>query len=139
MSARPLLVAVSAADLGGLAAAVSPHFGRCAAFTVVEVAEGRVLGHRVVPNPHAASHAPGDVPAFVAGLGARVVLSGGMGHRALAAFAAHGIEASVGHEGSVGDAVASYLAQGARAGEACGGRHGPDGGCHHHAPEEETR
>ncbi len=126
-------IAVSAADLRGLDAVVSAHFGRCPGFTLVRLDGRDVAEQRVVENPYAAHHAPGEVPRFLHELGATAVLSGGMGRRALEAFAEHGIAASVGHTGSAREAIEAYLASGAHSGEPCAGRHG-SGPCHEDAP-----
>jgi predicted Fe-Mo cluster-binding NifX family protein len=123
-------IAVSSEGQGGLDAPVGAHFGRCPAFTVVHVEEGRIVGHEVVVNPLAAGHEPGAVPAFLAGVGADVVLSGGMGQRAMAFFAEYGIAASPGYTGSVRRAVEAWLAGERGTGEPCTGGHDP---AHHHS------
>jgi len=37
---------------------------------------------KVVDNPYFAGHGPGQVPEYIASLGAKVMISGGMGRRA---------------------------------------------------------
>ena len=124
---------VSSLDGQGLEADVSPHFGRCPTFTVVHVEDGAIRDHEVVTNPYADHHRPGQVPAFLAELGAVAVLAGGMGRRAIEIFDANGIEPSVGHAGTVRDAVMSYLRYGMRTGEGCSGHQHPDGCAGHGA------
>ena len=123
-------LAVSSLDDTGMDAKVSAHFGRCAAFTLVELEDGKVQKHEVVANPFAAQHGPGQVPAFLSEIGANVVLSGGMGFRAIEFFGQYGVQASTGHGGTVREAVAAYVASGPLDSGGCSG-HGL-GGCEEH-------
>ena len=79
-------IAVSVANDQGLAAPISPHFGRCPFFAVVEVEGQDIQSVEMVANPYYAKHEPGQVPGFVHSLGANVMLSGGMGGRAVDFF-----------------------------------------------------
>ncbi|MBC8253832.1 MAG: NifB/NifX family molybdenum-iron cluster-binding protein [Ardenticatenia bacterium] len=102
-------IAVSAGERTGLESPVSPHFGRCPFFALVDV-EGREVGAvRTIPNPYYDEHQPGQVPGFIHSQGADVMLSGGMGGRALSFFEQHGIQAVTGASGTVRDAVKQFL------------------------------
>jgi predicted Fe-Mo cluster-binding NifX family protein len=73
-----------------------------------------VDGHEVkavnaVDNPHYGQHAPGVVPAFIHSQGVDVMLTGGMGGRAIAFFGQLGVEAVTGASGTVGHALELYL------------------------------
>ncbi|MCL6431519.1 MAG: NifB/NifX family molybdenum-iron cluster-binding protein [Anaerolineae bacterium] len=113
-------IAVSADDARGLDAAVSPHFGRCPYYVLVDVDEGRISSTRVVANPFYGQHRPGQVPAFIQSQGADVMLTGGMGARAMSFFEECGIEAVTGAAGSVRHALEDYLAGRLRGAAACG-------------------
>lgn len=102
-------IAVSVTNDAGLDALVSPHFGRCPYFTVVDVEGRTVLQVEVVANPYYASHQPGQVPGFIHNLGAQVMLSGGMGGRALDYFQRLGIEPVTGATGTAREALVRYL------------------------------
>ncbi len=102
-------IAVSVANDQGLAAPISPHFGRCPFFALVEVEGQEIQSVEMVANPYYANHSPGQVPGFVHGLGANVMLSGGMGGRAVEFFRQYGIEPATGACGTVQDAVTQYL------------------------------
>jgi len=102
-------IAISTADDRGLDAAVSPHFGRCPYFVLVDLHEREVTAVSIVPNPHYGNHQPGQVPQFIHQQGADVMLTGGMGGRALAFFAEYGIQAATGANGSVRQALEQYL------------------------------
>jgi len=102
-------IAVSAEDRNGLDSIVSPHFGRCPFFTIVEVEGGQVRAVRTVENPFYAQHQPGQVPAFIHSLGVEVMLTGGMGGRAVQFFQQYGIEPVTGAMGTVRQALEQYL------------------------------
>lgn len=121
-------IAISADNDGGLESPVSPHFGRCPYFVLVDTENGVVGGVDTVPNPYFGNHQPGQVPAFVHSLGVQVMLSGGMGAGAVSYFNQYDIEVATGASGTVGQALDSYLAGSLRGTEPCC----PDDGGHHH-------
>lgn len=102
-------IAVAAEDEAGLDGQVAGHFGRCPAYVVVETVGGEIRGGRVVPNPHAQAHQPGQMPRFIQGLGVDAILAGGMGPRAINMFSEYGIDVATGLTGRVRDVVGSYL------------------------------
>jgi predicted Fe-Mo cluster-binding NifX family protein len=127
------LVAVASEDNRGLEGEVSAHFGRCPFVTLVEVDGDSIAGHTVVPNPNFQQHRPGAMPRFIRSLGANVILSGGMGPRAVAAFEAVGIDVATGSLGPVRQVVQAYLDGGLRGTVPCEheGGHG-NGDCKEH-------
>ncbi|MGQ9556131.1 MAG: NifB/NifX family molybdenum-iron cluster-binding protein [Anaerolineae bacterium] len=112
-------VAISADENSGLASTVNPHFGRCPFFVFVDL-NGRVVTNvEVRPNPYYGQHQPGQVPAFIRAQGADVMLTGGMGARAVAFFQECGIEPITGADGTVGEALSDYLSGRLRGAGAC--------------------
>jgi len=102
-------VAISADENSGLASRVNPHFGRCPFFVFVDL-NGRVVTNvEVRPNPYYGQHQPGEVPAFIRAQGANVMLTGGMGARAVAFFQECGIEPITGAFGTAQQALSAYL------------------------------
>lgn len=102
-------IIVSADEKNGLDSVVSPHFGRCPWFVLVDM-EGRdVVNVTEVQNPFYESHQPGQVPGFVNEQGANVMLTGGMGGRAVQFFQQFGIEPVTGASGTVQRSLESYL------------------------------
>lgn len=88
---RQVLVAVPSEAPGGLAAAPSPHFGHCAAYTVARVEDGRITDSNVWENK---GHDHGGCVQPVQELaqeGVTALISGGMGMRPLEAMKAAGI------------------------------------------------
>lgn len=129
-------VAVPSEAPGGLDAAISPHFGHCAAFTMVEVSQGQVGTVEVVPNT---GHAQGGCMAPVMMLkqmGADALIAGGMGMRPLAGFQQVGIQVYYHEESSlVSEAVKLLAAGNARIfgpAQVCGGGGGQGEGCGGH-------
>lgn len=102
-------IAISAEDARGLAGEVSPHFGRCPYYVIVDIENQKITGLRTVANPFHGNHQPGQVPAFIRQQGANVMLTGGMGGRAVAFFQEVGIVPVTGAAGTVGHALEQYL------------------------------
>ncbi len=102
-------IAISAEDTHGLDSVVSPHFGRCPHYVLVDVEGQQVKSVQAVDNPCYAQHAPGQVPGFIHSQGVNVMVTGGMGRRAIVFFEQYGIEAVTGASGMVRHALESYL------------------------------
>ena len=125
-------VVVSAEDGRGLASVVSPHFGRCPFFVLVDL-EGREPKQvQAVENPYYPNHEPGHVPAFIHSLGADVMLAGGMGQRAIALFQSSGIQAVTGAAGTVQYTLEQYLGGSLQGAAPC--REGAEHGAEHEEP-----
>lgn len=102
-------IAIPAENKSGLDSLISPHFGRCPYFILVDVEGQEVKAVSAIDNPFYGNHAPGQVPAFISSQGTDVMLTGGMGHRAVSFFQQYGIEAVTGAAGTVHQALQSYL------------------------------
>ena len=102
-------IAVSADDRNDLDSVVSPHFGRCPHYILVDLEGQKVRAIEAVDNPYYGQHAPGAVPGFIHSHGVNVMLTGGMGRRAIDFFEQYGIEAVTGASGMVRHALEGYL------------------------------
>jgi len=102
-------IAISAEDNNGLESVVSPHFGRCPHYILTDVEGQEVKAVQSVDNPYYSQHAPGQVPGFIHSQGVNVMLTGGMGRRAIGFFEQYGIEAVTGASGTVRYALERYL------------------------------
>ncbi len=72
---------------------VSQHFGHAEAFLIAEVEDGEIKKTETrIPPPHE----PGVLPRWMSELGIDVVITGGMGQRALSLFDEKGIKVIVG-------------------------------------------
>lgn len=102
-------IAVSVETNNGLDSVVAHHFGRCPYFVIVDVDGSAVKAVEVVANPYYGAHQPGQVPGFIKQHEADVMLSGGMGGRAIQFFQQYGIQPATGANGTVRAALESYL------------------------------
>ena len=102
-------IAISTEDKNGLDSLVSHHFGRCPCYVIVEVESQEVQSVDALDNPFAQSHQPGMVPEFIHNQGVDVMLSGGMGRRAISFFDQYGIQVSTGANGTVQSSLESYF------------------------------
>jgi predicted Fe-Mo cluster-binding NifX family protein len=102
-------IAVSADSKQGLDSVVSPHFGRCPHYILVDVEGHNVTEVQEVDSPFYGHHQPGQVPGFIHSLGAEVMLAGGMGGRAIMFFQQYGIEGVTGAYGTVRQSLERYL------------------------------
>jgi predicted Fe-Mo cluster-binding NifX family protein len=102
-------IAISADNYNGLDSIVSPHFGRCPHFVLVDMDGQDVKDVSAVANPYYSNHRPGQVPAFINSHGVNVMLTGGMGRRAIMFFEQFGIQAVTGAAGSVRQSLEYYL------------------------------
>ena len=112
-------VAVSADENRGLDSVVSPHFGRCPFYVLVDLDGQEARQVSVVENPYYGKHAPGQVPAFINEQGVNVMLTGGMGGRAISFFQQYGIQAVTGASGTVRHALEQYLGGRLQGAEPC--------------------
>jgi predicted Fe-Mo cluster-binding NifX family protein len=102
-------IALACDDDLGLEGQMSAHFGRCPFYTLVDVEDVDIVKTEVVANPYYNQHQPGVVPHFINTKGAKVMIAGGMGPRAIDMFNGFGIEVATGAMGKVGNVVAAYL------------------------------
>jgi predicted Fe-Mo cluster-binding NifX family protein len=102
-------IAVAAEENKGLDSQVSHHFGRCPYFVMAGVEDGEISQVEVVENPFYQEHRPGEVPAFIRDQAADVMISGGMGRRAIAHFEECDVAAATGACGTVRTTIEQYL------------------------------
>ncbi|MCK5313557.1 MAG: NifB/NifX family molybdenum-iron cluster-binding protein, partial [Anaerolineales bacterium] len=90
-------IAISSEEKNGLDSLVSHHFGRCPCYVLVDVDEDqKIQAVQALDNPFAIQHQPGMVPGFIHDQGADVMISGGMGRRAIGFFQEYGIQVATG-------------------------------------------
>lgn len=86
---------------------VSAHFGHCEYFHLYDVKDGKVVDSEAHPSP---PHKPGYLPNYLADLGVKVIISGGMGGGAVDIFNQRDVEVVVGAAGGAREAAEAYLA-----------------------------
>ena len=121
-------IAISAGENLGLDSKVSMHFGRCPYFVLVDFEENEVKATRTVSNPYYNQHQPGQVPGFIHSQQVDVMLTGGMGGRAIAFFEQYGIQAATGALGTVRTALEQYVGHELEEAAPCHGGAGHDHG-----------
>ena len=102
-------IAVTAENNNGLESLVAQHFGHAPFFMLVDVENDQVNAVQAVANPYATAHQPGEIPTFIKLQNADVILSGGMGGRAIQFFEQAGIKAATGANGTVRQALEHYF------------------------------
>ncbi len=108
---------------------VSAHFGRCPAYTILEIQEGKILNREEIANP---GHQPGFLPQYLGERGVNLIIAGGMGPRAQGLFAQRNIEAIVGVQGEIDEVIEKFMNQELKPGEdLCGHRHEEAHPMHH--------
>jgi predicted Fe-Mo cluster-binding NifX family protein len=112
-------IAISADDDRALDSVVSPHFGRCPYFVLVDLDGQAVQQVQAVANPYYRAHQPGQVPGFINSQGVDVMLTGGMGRRAIAFFEQYGIQPVTGASGTVQRALEHYFQGGLQEAAPC--------------------
>jgi len=85
---------------------VSPHFGRCPSFTILEIENCKLIKKEEIANP---GHHPGFLPEFFSNMGVEVIVAGGMGTRALGLFSEKGIKTFMGVSGKIDEVVEKLL------------------------------
>jgi predicted Fe-Mo cluster-binding NifX family protein len=85
---------------------VAAHFGRCQAYTMVELEDGVIRSRETIANP---GHEPGFLPRYLAERGVTCIVAGGMGPRAQMLFDEQGIETIVGISGTIEETIRALL------------------------------
>ena len=94
---KSTIVAIPSTHPGGLEAPLGAHFGHCDLYTLVKIAEGKVLEVATLPN---VAHQQGGCMAPVNHLaqnGVQILIAGGMGLRPLMGFQQVGIQVLFGN------------------------------------------
>jgi len=104
-----MIIAITSEENKGLESLIGNHFGRCPFYIIVEVENEEVTSFEGIANPYAISHQPGMVPEFINKQNVDLVISGGMGRRAIEAFHAYNIKVATGASGTVKDTLKAYF------------------------------
>lgn len=104
-------IAVSSMEDKGLESQLSPMFGRCPYFVIVEVEGKEIKNSKTIQNTAAAQFGGAGITAaqLVANENVDVVISGAIGPRAFQVFQQLGIKAFRGIPGTVKQNVEAYL------------------------------
>lgn len=126
-------IAITSQDDRGLDGAVAQHFGHCPYYTFIDIEGDDIQAVTVIPNPHLTNHQPGEVPAFIKAQGTDVLITGGMGRRAIGFFEQFGIQTFTGAAGTLRTALEQALQGDLPEAVACAGHdESHDEHDHHH-------
>ena len=112
-------IAVSVDEGKGLESVVSHHFGRCPYYVLADVEDRAIKAVTTVANPFYQQHEPGQVPGFIHEQGANVIITGGMGRRAITFFQQFDIVPVTGAFGTVTAVLENYLNGGLEGAQPC--------------------
>jgi len=93
---------------------ISPHFGHCEKFLIVNTKDGKEISRKEVENP---GHQPGLLPRLLAGEGIECIIAGGIGRRAQMLFSDSGVEVIAGAQGTPDAVIDAFLADELKTGE----------------------
>ncbi|MBT3582436.1 NifB/NifX family molybdenum-iron cluster-binding protein [Candidatus Woesearchaeota archaeon] len=80
-----------AAEGEGISASLAYHFGRCPYYVFVELESNNIKSTTTKKNPFFNKHEEGSVPKFIAGEKAKIMITGGIGPKAIEWFDKLGI------------------------------------------------
>jgi len=108
---------------------VEEHFGHSKEFVIYEVIDNKISKFEYVTPP---PHAPGVIPNFLNSLGVNVIITGGMGQKAVDMFKAKDVEVILGATGKIEDNLNEYLNGSLESGgSVCSHNHNDGHNCSH--------
>ncbi len=115
-----MIIAVASEENKGLQSIAAHHFGRCPYYVFIQLdKEKNVTDVKTKPNPFYQSHQPGEVPQFIADEGADVIISGGMGPRAIDWFKRLGVTALTASANTVEEVLKLFINNQIAGAESC--------------------
>lgn len=103
-------IAFSSDEKRGLDSIMSHHFGKCPYYVIVVLDnQNNIVDVDNIDNPFAEAHGPGVVPEFISKKGINVMVSGGMGHKAMDFFKQFNVQVATGANGTVRESLADFL------------------------------
>ena len=108
---------------------VESHFGHCRQFAIINVENGEVKDKVYIDAP---PHEPGRLPRFLGERNIDVIITGGMGQRAVDLFHAQNVDVILGAAGNI-DANLNVFLKGDlySKGSACSHNHDEEHSCNH--------
>lgn len=88
---------------------VEEHFGHCKKFVIYSIKEGEITQKDILESQE---HAPGVFPKFIKANNINVVITGGMGQRAIDLIKENGCQVILGAAGNIKEVLNNYLSGG---------------------------
>ena len=96
-----MVIAFITSEKNGLNSIISHHFGRCKYYIFVDLENSEIKSIEEKENQYAGEQGSGMVPEFIVSNTAKIIVSGGMGLRAVSFFQEYGVLPVVGKSGKV--------------------------------------
>jgi predicted Fe-Mo cluster-binding NifX family protein len=93
---------------------VAAHFGRCEAYTLADIKDGKVAKNETIAKP---GHEPGFMPGYLAERGLQCIVAGGMGSRTKMLFDQHRIQPIVDVSATISQTIEALCRGELRGGE----------------------
>ncbi len=90
-------------------AEVFEHFGRAPFYCIATIENNEIKSIEFLPNPAIESHAPGEIPSYLASRGVDTLICLGLGGRARYFFNELGINVITGVRGRIREVLEKYL------------------------------
>lgn len=88
---------------------VFEHFGRAPYYMIINIENREIKNVKAVPNPSVESHNPGDLPMMLAEEKVDILITRGVGRRAVAYFQELGIDVITGAYGKIREIVEKFI------------------------------
>ncbi len=125
-----MLIAIASEENKGLQSKAAHHFGRCPYYVFVALDKNEeITDVKTLENPYFNAHQPGEVPKFIAEQKANVIISGGMGPRAIEWFKILGVTPLTATANSIQDIINMFKNNQIAGAESC---HESEHEHHHH-------
>ncbi|MFW5987805.1 MAG: NifB/NifX family molybdenum-iron cluster-binding protein [bacterium] len=85
---------------------VSAHFGHAPEFRLFSIEDGKIIKEKSLENP---GHQPGLLPRLLRDAGADIIISGGMGQKAITIFEQNNIDVICGASGEVKNVINDFI------------------------------
>ena len=108
-----------AAEGEGLESNLAHHFGRCPYYIFVELDKNHIKNTTTKKNPFFNKHEEGAVPKFIASEKAKIMITGGIGPKAIKWFNELGITAITAKPREISNVLKDYLARKLSGAESC--------------------
>jgi len=113
-------IAIASEENKGLQSRAAHHFGRCPYYVFINLDKNdNVTSVKTKVNPYYNGHEPGVVPQFIANEKADVIISGGMGPRAIEWFKQLGVTALTASANRVEDVLEMFIKNQIAGAESC--------------------
>ncbi|MFO7881954.1 MAG: NifB/NifX family molybdenum-iron cluster-binding protein [Kosmotogaceae bacterium] len=103
-----MIIAIPVIENKGINSMISEHFGHAPYYAFVETKDDEIVSTSIEENPFS-SHDPGEIPNYLKSKGTSVLITQGVGRRAIAYFEQLKLEVVTGAHGTVEELAKAYI------------------------------